>query len=1574
MNRTRSIVTSTRPTAIRGGRLRKRGGQVVSFAPHFADLLSGASRVALGGVLILAGVAALAPSTAMAGDCTAGPNDTVLCSGPADPDGNDTRIVGNINTPGLVIETVAGFGINSSNSYGAAIELTNSDDADIIFVDENASEITGSNIGIAAYASGSGNISITTNGTIASDNNSFYPAILAVSYGSGDVSVSLTDSGSASGNNAIVVIGTDTATGDLSVTTSADSTLATTDSAINAWHYGDGNVNITTAGTISSANNDAINAYLAGAGDINVTNSAELNAADHGITAWNNAAEDTLGNVTITNSGAITSGNIGIAGLSNADGNVTITNSADINSANQSIRAWQVGKGDIIVDNSGTLTSDTSFGISAFTDDQGMIDVTNSGTINAVIGMHAQHDASGTLQQSNSGTINATVGMNAVAYGDANIILGNEATGEINSIDSGITATHYGDGDISITNAGVVSNTMDQNDPSNVNTDRHALYALHSGTGNISITNSGTVNALMTELEPDGDNFGSSHAIIGDHSGTGDIIIDNSGTINSVLDGIGAAHTGVGNIIITNTGTINADEDGIFTTRQGNYLTADEAATISITNDAAIIAGADGIRTIVRNDNDGPNFVNVSVVNNGNILSTYESINVDMLGELLHGDASVNNTGNITSTYDDAIIIEHGGTGNITVNNSGTINAYFDAIDISHYGVGDIIITTQASSILNADDNGIEAYHDGIGDISITNTGAIMAAYNGIIADHDGDGDIIVTNSGAITADEDGIITDHDGNGDIIVTNSGAITADGDGINADHDGDGDIIVTNSGTINAESDGIDAYHNSFGDIIITTTATSVLNSGDNGVEASHIGRGDISITTAGRITADNNGIYANHYDDGSLTVNNAATITANDNGVDVYHNGLGDIIVDNAGTINAGQRGIYAQHENEGHISITNNGSINALSMGIAASHDGEGNINIVNNGTVRGGEYAGIGAAHLSTGDISITNTATVSGSLAGIYAATDYGNITISNSGNIANTASNSAANAIFAVANNETLTHDVTISNSGTITGTITTAGDREVYNNDTLEYDTISVSGDDTVTNSGTWNTAGGTNDFGAGDDIVTNTGTISAANASFVGLENFVNNGTLTMVNNVAGDTLTTDGDMAFGADSRLIVEIDGNNIDNVTADGDISLDGELVLAQTGARGLASRYTILSANNIDGQFASDNIQDTAFLDLELDYSDPTRVDLTITQVADFADVAQTPNQIATADVLDTLPSGNNLIDEMLYLPDAAAARTALDQLSGEVHATQHTALADDSRLPRNAVLNRLQNQDGSTIWGELFFGNGDLDQAKNRNTGSSKRDAWGFILGADAAITDNVVVGLAGSMIKHESDNQLRSNLTNSEIETAHLLAYVGAESGKARFKLGAGYAWGDVTTARTVNFGRFTDRLTADYDAKLFQAFAELGYRLPLGGGYVEPMANVIYIDTTTDAFTENGGLAALSAEKRSENTTLSTLGARFSTAQSGIFSLNGMVGWQHGFGKLTPSSVLNFANFAGSDSFTIAGAPQSRDAAVMQVEAKLDAGSNMSVGLGYDGILGTAGHDHAAKISVRMKF
>jgi uncharacterized protein with beta-barrel porin domain len=67
-------------------------------------------------------------------------------------------------------------------------------------------------------------------------------------------------------------------------------------------------------------------------------------------------------------------------------------------------------------------------------------------------------------------------------------------------------------------------------------------------------------------------------------------------------------------------------------------------------------------------------------------------------------------------------------------------------------------------------------------------------------------------------------------------------------------------------------------------------------------------------------------------------------------------------------------------------------------------------------------------------------------------------------------------------------------------------------------------------------------------------------------------------------------------------------------------------------------------------------------------------------------------QTPNQPTVAGALDL--GGGPLALAIFNQNTAAGARQAFSALSGEVHASVQTALVEDSRYMRNAVLGRLR----------------------------------------------------------------------------------------------------------------------------------------------------------------------------------------------------------------------------------------------------------------------------------------
>ena len=153
---------------------------------------------------------------------------------------------------------------------------------------------------------------------------------------------------------------------------------------------------------------------------------------------------------------------------------------------------------------------------------------------------------------------------------------------------------------------------------------------------------------------------------------------------------------------------------------------------------------------------------------------------------------------------------------------------------------------------------------------------------------------------------------------------------------------------------------------------------------------------------------------------------------------------------------------------------------------------------------------------------------------------------------------------------------------------------------------------------------------------------------------------------------------------FNAGSVFEVELDPNLADLLLVSGDANINSAAMVSVKPAPGTyvdGSTYRILSAGNLIGTFGS-VVDNSAFLDFTLDSSVLNEVWLRLAVVANFPDVAETPNQLAAATGLQELGAGNPLFDAIAVL-DADSARNAFDLSSGEIHATRERRAAQ--RLP-------------------------------------------------------------------------------------------------------------------------------------------------------------------------------------------------------------------------------------------------------------------------------------------------
>lgn len=499
-----------------------------------------------------------------------------------------------------------------------------------------------------------------------------------------------------------------------------------------------------------------------------------------------------------------------------------------------------------------------------------------------------------------------------------------------------------------------------------------------------------------------------------------------------------------------------------------------------------------------------------------------------------------------------------------------------------------------------------------------------------------------------------------------------------------------------------------------------------------------------------------------------------------------------------------------------------------------------------------------------------------------------------------------------------------------------------------------------------------------------------------------------------------------GDATFGADSVYEVEVAGDGTsDRIDVTGKATLEGGRVDVYALDNKISYQdgqiYTILTAGNgVDGQF-SEAVSKSIFLTTELDHQ-ANQVDLKIGVVADpvdptdptdpnnppavFEKVAQTSNQRSTARALDSLEqSGSSLelYNSVLFLADEDEARSAFNQLSGDTHASVKTGLIDTANLTADTINNRLrsafagvaakdtpvlsfaQSPKGSApqpfdavspashdygVWASGF--GSWVDRDGNSNTGGLKTSTGGFLSGVDVGFASGWRLGVVGGYSQTDLDAKGRYASANSD--NWHLGIYGGNQWGPVGLRAGLVHTWHNVDSSRSVAYTGFSDSLNADYDARTFQAFGEVGYRIDTAAASFEPFANLTYVRLHTDSFTEKGGAAALSVDSETTNTTFTTLGLRASAPlQLGATTANlkGTLGWRHAYGDTTPETTQLFA---GSNAFTVEGVAIAKDAALVEAGFDVAITEASTFGVSYVGQFGSGTTQNGFNATLNVKF
>lgn len=429
-----------------------------------------------------------------------------------------------------------------------------------------------------------------------------------------------------------------------------------------------------------------------------------------------------------------------------------------------------------------------------------------------------------------------------------------------------------------------------------------------------------------------------------------------------------------------------------------------------------------------------------------------------------------------------------------------------------------------------------------------------------------------------------------------------------------------------------------------------------------------------------------------------------------------------------------------------------------------------------------------------------------------------------------------------------------------------------------------------------------------------------------------------------------------------------------------------------------------FTVIENDGIDavvGSFASvGNLNNLLFLDHSINYAGGAGgndVTLTLTRNdLSLGAVAHTPNQSAVSGALESLPVNNPVRSALLMSTDEDQARDALGQLSGDVHASVSGGVTQASTFLSQFANDRVRSSFGDVaapslplmaygddgidlvavdsdrfvVWGQALGNWGTVDG--NDNVGGFDYSSGGLVAGGDTLVGDGWRLGLLAGYSRTSFDTDDRASSGNSD--NIHVGLYGGRHWGAVGLRAGAAYTRHLIETSRVVSFPGLNETLEADYDAGTAQAFVEAGYQIGVGSVDFEPFAGLAYVRTSSDAFTETGGAAALSNAANSFDSTTTTLGLRaaadFTVADLAATARGGL-GWRHAFGDVSPTSLVAFA---GGDSFVVYGTPIARDA--LLVEAGLDLAMSPKAGLSfsYFGQVASSARDHGVKANLAVKF
>jgi len=466
------------------------------------------------------------------------------------------------------------------------------------------------------------------------------------------------------------------------------------------------------------------------------------------------------------------------------------------------------------------------------------------------------------------------------------------------------------------------------------------------------------------------------------------------------------------------------------------------------------------------------------------------------------------------------------------------------------------------------------------------------------------------------------------------------------------------------------------------------------------------------------------------------------------------------------------------------------------------------------------------------------------------------------------------------------------------------------------------------------------------------------------------------------------TLTVNGNLVAQAGSTYALEVGSNGAtDKVVVSGNASIapGAKLVVTKTdaGAYQLNKRYAILSAGGtISGAYTLSGDTAVSYFYGVVAKSDGKNLYADVAQTQSYRTAGGTGNQQAAGAGVDsalaavaagTVIGDGTALGALGRLQSQQAGQVALDQISGEIHATNRLASLEDSANIRNAVLD---GQAGGAlerrVWAAPYGYQG--SQESDGNAARYTHETSGFVAGSDIIATKKLVIGAYGGL--GNGKVAVLDRASTADVKDTHYGAYVRLRFGKLAVDGGYGHSTRKFTTNRTVNIGALSENAQANYDLKVDQVFGRVSLALPVKRVIVEPVVGVASIMLGEVSASEVAASAGLRVNAQAKSSMVGEAGLQLRADLGGkgkrnAFTLTGSVLRRHANVAETVRVTNALTSGAG---FEVASQAALADAWLINagVEAKL--GKRVNLSIAYAGVKGDGIESSGGKANLSIRF